>query len=78
MPIGQPRAESLDQPAEQRGYPRRQLGLAFGAIGIAGAVGGINHRRVRQDRAGRLEDAEAAHARIEEEERGGGIHCWLG
>ena len=42
--------EPLGHPPEQPGDPRGDLRLALGAIGQPGVVGGIDHRRVGQQR----------------------------
>ena len=68
---GEARVEALDQPAEQGRDAAGDLGLAALAVGKAGAVGGVDDRRVGQQRARRPEHRQAADAGIEEEERGG-------
>ena len=70
----QPRAIALDQPAEQRRDARGDLGLGPGAVGKAGAVGGVDDRRVGQQRAGRRQHRQPADAGIEEQDGGGGVH----
>ena len=60
---------ALGEPAEQGGHPRLDLGRALGAVGIAGAVGGIDDRRVRQQRADR---ARAPTGRRRRNRRSGG------
>ena len=69
----QPRAVALDQSAEQGRHALGQFGLAAGAVGKAGAVGGIDDRRGGKERAGRPEHRQPADARIEEQEWGVGI-----
>ena len=73
----EPRLVAFDEASEQGGDARRELGLAFLAIGQPGIVGGIDDRRGRQQRAGRAEDGEAAEAGVEEQDGGvgGGDHA---
>ena len=66
----EPRLIALDEPPEQRGNARREFRVALFAIGQTGIVGGVDHRRGRQQRARRAEDGEAAEAAVEEEDGG--------
>ena len=71
---GEARPEALDEPAEQRRDAARQLRVALLAVGKAGAVGGIDDRRIGQQLARRPEHRQPADAGIEEEEGGFGVH----
>ena len=62
------RAVALDQPSEQRGHARGDLGLGPGAIGKAGIVGGIDDADARQPRADGSEDRQAADPGVEQED----------
>lgn len=61
----QSRPEPFDQPAEQGGYPRPDLRLAFFAVWKTAIVGRINDRRFRYQRERGGQNAEAAKPTVE-------------
>jgi hypothetical protein len=71
---GRSRVEALDEAAEERGDATGDLGLGALAVREAGTVGGVDDRRVRQQRARRAEDGQSPDAGIEEEYGGVRVH----
>ena len=65
----QPRVEPLGHAAEQAGNAGGDLRLGLVAIGQAGIVSRVDHRRLRQQLATLGQDRKAADAGIEEQDR---------
>jgi hypothetical protein len=67
---GEARLVALRHPPQQPCHPRGDLRLGLGAIGQAGEISGIDHRRVRQHFAQGVVDGQPADAGIEQQDGG--------
>ena len=71
----QARVKALHEPPEQRRDAARDLRFAALAVGKAGAVRGVDDRRVWKQLSRRLQHRQAADAGIEEEDGRVGVHA---
>src|SRR6476661_4928676 len=71
---GETRMETFDQAAEQSWDAARNLGFASLAVGKAGAVGGVDDGRVRQEFSRGAEHRQSPDTRIEEQDGGIRVH----